>query len=56
MTSKGDMPTAIETVNLEKQYGAGQLSVHALHNVNVKFSAANLSLFYALQVQEKPLF
>jgi len=32
------MSTAIETIGLEKEYGAGQLSVHALHNVNLKFS------------------
>jgi putative ABC transport system ATP-binding protein len=32
------MSTAIETIGLEKEYGAGQLSVHALHNINLKFS------------------
>ncbi len=31
------MSIVIETVNLQKDYGVGQLSVHALHNVNVKF-------------------
>jgi putative ABC transport system ATP-binding protein len=30
------MSTAIETIRLEKKYGAGQLSVHALHNINLK--------------------
>jgi putative ABC transport system ATP-binding protein len=31
------MSTAIETINLQKDYGVGQLSVHALHNINIKF-------------------
>ena len=31
------MSTAIETLNLQKNYGAGQLSVQALRDVNVKF-------------------
>ncbi|MGD6852248.1 MAG: ABC transporter ATP-binding protein [Candidatus Bathyarchaeia archaeon] len=33
------MPTTIETVNLQKDYGSGQLSVHALHNVNLKVNS-----------------
>jgi putative ABC transport system ATP-binding protein len=33
------MSPAIETINLQKHYGAGQLSVHALRNVNVKFDS-----------------
>jgi putative ABC transport system ATP-binding protein len=33
------MSTTIETVNLQKDYGAGQLSVHALHNVNLKVNS-----------------
>lgn len=32
------MSTAIETISLQKHYGAGQLLVHALRNVNVKFN------------------
>lgn len=33
------MSPAIETINLQKHYGAGQLSVHALRDVNVKFGS-----------------
>jgi putative ABC transport system ATP-binding protein len=32
------MSSAIETISLEKKYGAGQVSVHALRNVNLKFN------------------
>ncbi|MCW4017201.1 MAG: ABC transporter ATP-binding protein [Candidatus Bathyarchaeota archaeon] len=32
------MSPAIETVQLEKEYGAGQLSVHALRNINLQLS------------------
>jgi putative ABC transport system ATP-binding protein len=31
------MPHTIEIKNLQKQYGAGQVSVHALRDVNLKF-------------------
>ncbi len=39
------MSLAIETIGLGKEYGAGQLSVHALQNVNFK---ANKSEFIAV--------
>ncbi len=31
------MSATIETISLQKHYGTGQLSVHALRNINVKF-------------------
>jgi putative ABC transport system ATP-binding protein len=37
------MSTAIETLNLQKNYGAGQLSVQALRNVNVKFNCGEFT-------------
>jgi putative ABC transport system ATP-binding protein len=38
------MSTAIETINLQKHYGAGQLSVHALSNINLKFNAGEFAV------------
>jgi putative ABC transport system ATP-binding protein len=37
------MSTAVETLNLQKNYGTGQLSIQALRNVNVKFNSGEFT-------------
>ncbi len=40
------MPIAIQTINLQKDYGNGQLTVTALHNINIKFDSGEFVAVY----------